>query len=202
MRTKRDFEQLFVAETSTRLFLSRGINEVTIKDIASKTNIGEATIYRHYETKGNLILLSANYLANKVLKEKFKQGDFPSGLEGIRSFYQTFLDIYLEKPEYFRFVKELDAYLLNENPSLSQTYEDVLDHFKDSYLSYYEQGLLDGSIIKQEDIETYYFATTRSLMEIIKKFAGKDLLNQDSHTNKKLQIQSLIDAYIAKLTAR
>ena len=41
----------FVVEVATNLFMQKSINDVTIKDIAEKAGVGEATIYRYFSKK-------------------------------------------------------------------------------------------------------------------------------------------------------
>ena len=56
-------QEIVMAEETTKLFLGRSINEVTIKDIANHIGVGEATIYRHYKTKFNMVLVKPPFTA-------------------------------------------------------------------------------------------------------------------------------------------
>ena len=56
---KRAQEEIMAEETA-KLFFEKSINTVTIKDIADHIGIGEATIYRHYKNKYNIVLSVAS----------------------------------------------------------------------------------------------------------------------------------------------
>ena len=95
---KRSQENL-IAEETAKLFCASSINNVTIKDIANHLGIGEATIYRHYGNKYNLVLSVANYLQSKVYKDYFSFDKLTSGYEQISNFYKSYLNIYKENPK-------------------------------------------------------------------------------------------------------
>ena len=62
----------FLVDMATDLFMARSINEVTIKDIAVAAQVGEATIYRTFGSKQNIVLQAAMKLQGIVSQEFFK----------------------------------------------------------------------------------------------------------------------------------
>ena len=53
----RDVKLEFILNTATELFMTRSIGDVTIKDIADAAGVGEATVYRYFKTKNNIVVL-------------------------------------------------------------------------------------------------------------------------------------------------
>ena len=43
-----DAKRNYVVETATRLFLSRPLSQVTVRDVAQEAGVGEATVSRYF----------------------------------------------------------------------------------------------------------------------------------------------------------
>lgn len=198
----KDLKSKYIVDTATKLFLKRGIKDVTIKDIAVEAEIGEATIYRHFLKKQNIVLASALSLKEKVFEGYFDLSKGKTGFGKIEIFYTSYLSIFKNTPEYFYFINEFDAYMcMEENVSLEE-YEKEVDSFKTPFLEAYEQGLKDQSIRKVDSIETFYYASTHSLLELCKKLAvTRALLKQDQNSQKAMEIECLIKIILDSLRA-
>ena len=61
----------FVVEVAANLFMQRSINDVTIRDIAEKAGVGEATIYRYFAKKEAIIIAYVMMLQNRVSESYF-----------------------------------------------------------------------------------------------------------------------------------
>ena len=196
----KDLKTKYLVDVATKLFLKRGIREVTIKDIAEEAGIGEATIYRHFSKKQNIVLASVLTLKQKVFEGYFDLSKGKTGFEKVEIFYMSYLNIFRDSPEYFYFINEFDAYMcMEENVSLNE-YEKEVDTFKAQYLEAYEQGLNDKTIRKVDSIETFYFSTTHSLLELCKKMSvTRDLLSQDKNGKKAAEVECLIKIILDSL---
>ena len=199
MTLLKQAQNALIAEETAKLFFERSINEVTIKDIANHIGIGEATIYRHYKNKLNIVLLVANYLQEKVISEHFDISKGSTGYEQIAIFYNSFLDIFKTNSAYYRFINEFDAFIILNAGGDVESYEKGIETFKVMFDKCYELGLKDGSISSLEDKDIFYFATTHSLLGLCKKLADKDVLSQDSSHDKVKEIQVLIETILYRL---
>lgn len=196
---KRAEERIFAEETAN-LFFERSINEVTIKDIALHIGIGEATIYRHYTNKYNIVLLVAKYLQENVLAKYFNFSSNGDGYTKMDRFYRSFYDIFLSHPSYYRFINEFDAFIINNNPKDLAEYEEGIDAFKSTFNKIYEQGVNDGSIKPISNIESFYYGTTHALLALCKKLADKDVIAQDTRTDKAGEIEALIETILYRVS--
>ena len=189
-------QEIVMAEETTKLFLERSINEVTIKDIANHIGVGEATIYRHYKTKFNIVLSVANYLMNKVFSQYFNFEQGNTGYEKIAEFYRSFLNIYKDNCAYYKFISEFDAFLMNNNEKTATSYEAGIEQFKNKFDEIYQLGLKDGSVKEIKDIDIFYYSTTHALLELCKKLANKDIISQDARIDKAREIEILIETIL------
>ncbi len=188
-----------LASVAAGVFLSRGIEEATIKEIATKSGIGEATLYRRYKTKAQLAILAAGYLQKDVLASYFAQDVEGSGFEGLKAFYNVFKEVYENRPEYYRFLDEFDVFVASYPNEAKSGYETGIDQFKSIYLSLYEKGLQDGSIRALEDPESFYFATTHATLSLCKKLSSQSVLAQDYRIDKSKELSVFIETVLYRL---
>ncbi len=197
----RDAKINFIIEHATKLYLEKSISEVTIKDIAVETGVGEATIYRYFANKKNIVMRSALNLQQKVYNDFFKLSG-NTGFEKLSKFYNSYLDIFRSRPEQYKFINEFDAYMLQEDRSKLDEYSDGLDLFKKEYLEAYVEGLKDGSVRDVGNIELFYYSTTHALLGLCKKLATKiDIVRQDGLFSKDLEIKQLADIILYSIKA-
>lgn len=183
----------FVVATSTRLFMQRSISDVTIKDIAQEAEIGEATIYRYFKKKENIVLACILSLQEEVNRNYFHLSEGKTGFEKLEIFYESYLSVFKTNPDYFYFVKEFDAYMYSQKSPFLKDYEKEIYQYKTDFLNAYELGLEDGSVANIKNIDTFYFSTTHALLELCKKLSmEKGLLSQDKSIKKVAEIQTLI----------
>ena len=190
----------FLVDIATDLFMCRSINEVTIRDIAVSAQVGEATIYRTFGTKQNIVVQAAMKLQDIVNQESFKLEEGKNGFEKLKIFYQSYYDIFIKHPQFYKFLEEFDGFVSIENNDNVNPYEKAINAYNGYFMKAYELGLKDGSIKKQKDIKSFYYSTTHALLELCKKLSFKRaVLNQDTRIEKDSEIQCLIDIILGSL---
>lgn len=63
----KDIKRAYIIEKAKELLLSTSIQEVTIKDVAQASAVGEATIYRYFQTKEKLVTEVAITLQKEIV---------------------------------------------------------------------------------------------------------------------------------------
>ena len=197
MSKMRELQDEFIAKEALKLFLKSSIAGVTMAMIAKEVGVGEATLYRHFTTKQNIVLRSVLILANNVLEE-FKEISEESGYKELEAFFNIFYDTFKNNKEFFSFINEFDAFILQEGFEAKGYDENILS-FKDSFIKSYNKGLNDNTVNKIDDIDTFYFATTQSLLNLCKKLAQKAIVKSDESISKENEIRALIDIILYRL---
>ena len=197
----KDLKRDYIIESAKKLFLSNSISEITIKDISSISGLGEATIYRYFKNKENLVIAVSLSIQQDILKVNFDNEC--SGLEQIQNFFNLFRNIFIEHKNYFKFIAEFDTvYLNNIKNKDNKEYSLGLDAFYDIFMKAYERGLKDKSIKENKDIKLFYYTSTHSLLELCKKLASTESeLKQDKEVSKLAEIEYLISLFISVLKA-
>ena len=200
--TIKDAKRNFITDVAMRLFFERSISDATVRDIAKVAGVGEATVYRYFEHKRKIVMAVAENLQRKVYAEYFRPRRDGNGYSKIRAFYENYVGVLTNSPEFYKFVSEFDAYMVSEGSVSSETYSLGVGLFKNVFFAAYKEGLKDGSVRELDDPETFYFSTAHAMLELGKKLstAGK-IVKQDETTDKVAEMNALKDVvlfYIAK----
>ena len=199
----KDVKLEFILNTATELFMTRNISDVTIKDIADEAGVGEATVYRYFKTKNNIVIAAAINLGKNVYKDYFDISKGKTGFEKLEIFYKSYLNLFKKSPSHFYFVREFDAYMVSRGEISLVDYEKgLVDQFKNVFIEAYETGLKDGSVKEVKNVEVFYFATTHALLELCKKLSmKKGVLEQDKTLKKTSEIKCLINVILSSIQA-
>lgn len=198
--TIKDVKLNFIIDNATELFLNKGINNVTIKDIALAIGIGEATIYRYFSKKHNIVLAVAIKLETDVYKNYFVFEKEKSGYDRLYSFYHSYLKIFKEHQNFYKFLSEFDSFVSTLDEVSLVDYEKGLAPFYESFIKSYNDGINDNTIKEVEDIDRFYYTTTHALLGLCKKLSVSDgLLDQDKLINSIDEIQTLVNIIMYNL---
>lgn len=190
-----DVKKNYIITEAADQFSKRPIKDVTIKDIAVAAGVGEATVYRYFGTKGDLIVACVEKLEKEVSGIFIDKKTPFSPLSAIERFYNAYLVIFNEKPQLYRFLNEFDAYVINEGIGGLDSYADAIDAYKDLFIQAYELGVAEGTINKVSNIDLFYYSTTHAIIALCKKLSyEKPVIRQDlkAEEEKENEISTLI----------
>ena len=191
----KEIHKQIIVGKAVKLFISEGINNVTMSDIAKDIGIGEATLYRYFGRKQNIVLLGAVALWETLCAEYLENSLGMTGCERMESFYYAFLKAYQEKREYYSFIYEFDSLLVQEkmDKDLLIEYDKLLKRLGNMWIEIYEQGVADKTLYYVEDPKVFYITSTHSLLNLCKKLAKESTsLNSDGEIDPEKEIELLI----------
>lgn len=198
--TIQDAKRAYVTDVATELFLQKSIAAVTIRDIAAASGVGEATVYRYYSTRSNLIVAAALKLQAEVGARFLDFAEGSNAYEKLSRFYGAYLKLFRVRPELYRFLSEFDAFCISSGEAELSEYQDNFDRFRETVLDIYRQGVSEGSIRQQEDFELFYYATTHALLSLCKKLATeRHVIRQDARFEADEEIKIMTDLILAAL---
>jgi AcrR family transcriptional regulator len=94
--TKRQRE---IIESSARLIEEKGIQNLTIKRLAASMKISEPAIYRHFDSKLEILIAILEDFNKKIRNPLiFETADIIDPLEQIKSFFQNHIRILTDNP--------------------------------------------------------------------------------------------------------
>ncbi len=194
MSKMKDAQKDFIVEEALKLFLAKSIEEVTMSEIAKEVEIGDATLYRYFAKKQNIVVLAAIKLSKRVF-ENYYNFDGLEGVEIIRKFYTNFLNIYIDHKEFFSFINEFDAFIINESYD-SSSYEDGVNKFKEIYFNSYKLAVEKGEMREVPDIESFYYATTHVLLDLGKRLSRKGTILKSDEQSSYKELKIMVDVIL------
>ena len=130
-----------------KIFSSKGIRETTIKDIARAVGITEGAIYRHFDSKEQIVislfLNSADELYRGLNAAITKSDDFE---ESLKELIFAFLNYAFTNPEAFKFINLFHYFKLDYELAIQD-----IKLPKDTIFKFFEQHAS-----KTKDIEPQY----------------------------------------------
>lgn len=145
------------------LFCQKGIDEVTMKEIALASQVGVASVFRYFRSKTGLLLETQKLYWIEILKnfsdtiqcDGFEQ---MSGYGQISSFLDAFEKLYQEHEDYLLFAAKMKIYLAR-NKSKVETWDYVrlLGPIRRMFCQAVEKGREDGSVTGKGDPEDIFY---------------------------------------------
>jgi AcrR family transcriptional regulator len=191
MKTLKQAKYDMVLESIKTLMLDKGVN-LSISEIAGVIEVGEATIYRYFGTKQNLIVQVGICLWTNILDELSKRSKKETGFESIEDFLSYFLEGYRSSRNVFVFLEQFDSLMaqVESSKDLLVGYDRVLYEIKTLFDNYFIQGVNDLSIKDTVDKDTYYYTTTHMILGICKRMAANtSILSSDDLIDDITQIE-------------
>lgn len=155
-------------ESGLRLFSSKGIENVSLQEIADEAEVGIATLYNYYQNKVNLATAISAYMWKKVWDEnidKVGKGvlDSCNAYERIEYYFDLMIYLYREHPEILRFSGYYKTYMNRENTDRLDNSEhlDAVAPISGIFHNLYEKAKTDKCI--RTDIDEQEMFTTLAL---------------------------------------
>ena len=147
-----------------KLFCQRGIDRVTIKDVAKAADVSESTIYRYYKNKPKLVLATMHLLWHSIgleLQESIEATvcyDQMSGYQQLDAWIEGCRQLYQKNADYILFAYESKLYLQRSGIKLTQAqYDSLMSELEEPFVAALEKGKRDGSLSSRSDsIDLFY----------------------------------------------
>lgn len=202
---QQDLRQTII-ENACALFIERGIVPVKMTDVAERSGVGVASLYRWFGTKKELAIQAGIYIWHNV--GMYLDGVFTSPVYLEKSGYDRCADLlklfyaaFTGHPDYLKFLRDFDNFVESEHitPHELAAYEKSILDLQTPAREAYEKGRADGTI-RAIDFETYYYTATHALMALAQKLvcAGGIILS-DSAVSAEHQLLALLDMMLLYL---
>jgi AcrR family transcriptional regulator len=139
-----------IIKAAISLIAQRGYIALTTKNLARELNLTEAALYRHFESKNDLIAKILDYfqgISCKVL-EDIKAAHL-SPLESVERFVTDRYEMFAQRPDLAQvmFSEELFRY----DPGFSSHMQGIMHAHREALLGYLRQAQKEGSIVPHAD---------------------------------------------------
>ena len=194
-------KEQYILETAFRLFTEKGIELVTMPEIAQASGIGRATLFRYFPTKLDLVVSVGTRQWEEYIKwydtvlprEKIKQ---LTGAEFLRFYLDAFLDLYRNHSEILRF-----NYNETGTQDQRQSYFQIAGKLGEIFHELYERGKSDGTINTDIPEMTMFSATFHIMLAAVTRYAvGLVVVYDEGEPEKELVM--LEEMLLARFTRK
>ena len=141
--------QTQIIQESIKLIAEKGIQGLTIKNISKAIGVSEPAIYRHFESKKEIIKGIIAILQEPVGSDKPTAPNAVNGLAKIRTLVENHAARFIENPPITAIVFSEDIF--NNESSISQTVKSLMQRNQEKIIKIVKDGQADGTI--RSDIE-------------------------------------------------
>lgn len=205
-----------IIECSFGLFSEKGIENISMNEIAIQAEIGVASLYRYFQTKEELAVEVAIYaweLEENTFRKQFEEEDFKklSGFEQVQTLMEVFQEAIISQRSFFRFVYYFDSFIRKERLSEEKlkSYEEVVNKTNELVINAFLKGKKDGSInfnksdnpiiSNSSDLEMC-FTTMHSIFCVAQKLSlSGEILQMDKVVDGRRQVEILINMLLNSL---
>jgi|WetSurMetagenome_2_1015567.scaffolds.fasta_scaffold181590_2 AcrR family transcriptional regulator len=205
-----------IIECTYTLFAEKGIDTITMNEIAAQAEIGVASLYRYFSTKDDLSIECATYVWEKeetLFGGTFRTADYAllTGYDQIQALLEIFPKMLRTQGKFFRFIYYFDSYVKRQNvsPEHLSKYEMTIANIKTIVMNALAKGRRDGSVtfninkngslVSATDSELY-FTMMHSLFSLAQKLSlSGEMLYMNHEVSSSRQIQLLITILLDSL---
>ncbi len=200
-----------ILDCAFSLFSQKGIDSVTMNDIAKESEIGIASLYRYFVTKEELAIQCATQIWQRYAQDwaaLFTDQEYidKSGLEQIVVIFSIFCEMFHSNGDFFRFIYYFDSFIHRSGvlPEELNKYETTIGNAKELVISAIKKGAADGSIrkdlVENDGGEILYYTLTHSLFAMGQKLAlSGEMLQMDRDVPGIVQMKLMSQLFINAL---
>ncbi len=207
-----------IIECSFELFSENGIESISLNEIAEKSEIGVASLYRYFSTKDDLAIEVAVWAwkqENEIFKQIYESESYKkmNGFKQISLLMEIFPTALVEHNSFFRFIYYFDAFVKREriSPERLEKYEFTINALNQIVKDALKKGRDDGTLnikknpdalIASSTDEDIYFTFMHSVFSLAQKLAlSGDMLLMDKKVQSVTQMELLIDIMLNTIKA-
>ena len=196
-----------IIEVAKIEFAKNGIVNTKLSIIAREAHVGEATIYRYFTDKIQLIkLVALDYWKNQViifknyLDENIEVDS--DGLSKVKVYLDIFIELYHSHKNFLKFMEDFDNfYILSQSPNEVNEFIQSILHIKNLFTKLFDEGLEDGSIKPDFDKEIAYSFLSQVMVSTTQKMALRLGYTHTDNTEYAVScLSTTIDMFIQYIT--
>jgi AcrR family transcriptional regulator len=194
-------------ESGFRLFAEKGIDQVTMPDIAEDSGVGRPSLYRYFSSKVDLVIAIGTWKWAECLREYTQrvpeeQMARMNGREHLQFYLDSFLDLYRNHRDVLRFNHYFNSYIENERatPEQMQPYMKVADELFTRFHAVYQKAMEDGTLRTDMPETTMLSSMLHIMLAAATRYAG-GLVYVMEGTNPEDELVLLRDALLREFTA-
>ena len=167
-----------IMETGFNIFSERGIEAVTMPEVAEASGVSRATLYRYFPTKLDLVLAIGletwadyiNYRTELISPETHANW---TAAEFLGYFLDSFIDLYRYHRDLLRFNYDLNSFMRKESGAAQVIgkYQEIADGVRAQFHDLFERGKKDGTIRTDLQEESMFSGPFHIMLAAITRYS-------------------------------
>ena len=194
-----------ILEAGFKLFSERGIELVTMPEVAEASGIGRATLFRYFPSKPDLVIAIGAWKWEEYIQwhnsllssEKMKR---MTGAEYLRFFLDSFLDLYRNHQDILRYNYNFNSYLNYEagKTDHKQPYLQVAESLAAQFHELYERGLKDGTLNSEISEQVMFSSSFHILLAAVTRYATGLMVVYEQRSDPESELKMLEELLLSR----
>ena len=200
-------KKLHIMEEAFRLFSQKGIEAVTIPEVAAASGVGRATVYRYFVTKLDLVVAIgtwkwAEYIRANEASQPAELLEKMTGAERLHVFLDAFLDLYRNHRDILIFNYNFNSFLRYEAVSSDQKqpYLNLVDYLGQKFHELYESGCKDGTINSQISESEMFSGSFHIMLAAVTRYAVGLVYIPENGVDPENELLMLEELFLSRFT--
>ena len=184
-----------ILEAGFRLFAEKGIEQVTMTDIAEASKVGRMTLFRYFPSKTELVIAISTwkwkeYITSRNSLLSAEETEKLTGADQLKLYIGSFLELYRYHKDMLRFNYNFNSFLSYQKgtPEQKQPYQELVDALSLQFHALYERGRLDGTLNVDTPEYTMFSSVFHIMLAAVTRYAMGLAIVNESDTEKELMI--------------
>ncbi len=180
-----------------RLFAEKGIEQVSMQEVANACGLGIATLYRYYKTKLALVIDIGTRKWEgfaEIVKQKRAEFDASNmtAAEELSFYLDFYIKLYHNQKDLLRFNQDFNVYVRHEGATREQLrpYLAAIGTYARFFRGVYEKGKRDGTIRTDLPEEKMFAATSHIMLAVAVRYA-QGLVYSESEADRTQEFELL-----------
>lgn len=191
------------------LFSSRAIEPVTMQEIAERSGIGIATIYRYFPTKLDFVIEIAVKKWNDFL-EYVKEEDERTHIfektaaEQFSHYLDYYITLYRDHRAHLRFNYDFNLYVVNSGaaPEQMRPFTETVNGFAEQFARIYETGKRDGTLKTDLSADELFASSAHIMLAVATRYSAGLIFHAQKVNDDCAELQMLKDMITDRFTVK
>ena len=162
-----------------RLFTEKGIESVTMPEIAEGSGVSRATLFRYFPSKTELVIATATwkweeYITwhNSNLSPPYETEQLTAA-ENLKFFLDSFLELYRNHSDILRFNYNFNSFLRFQagTPEQKRPYTQMVAALGTQFHEIYERGMRDGTLKTDLSEQAMFSSSFHIMLAAVTRYA-------------------------------
>lgn len=196
-----------ILEAGFKLFSERGIELVTMPEVAAASGVSRATLFRYFPSKMELVIAIGSWTWSEYIdwyNNEFSQEALArmSGAEHLRCFLDSFVVLYRNHKDILRFNYDFNSYLRYEagTQSQKQPYLHIVEKLGVQFHENYLRGMADGTLNAEISEQAMFSAIFHIMLAAATRYAVGLVVVYEEVADPETELMMLEELLLSRFT--